>query len=343
MIPENKLKEIRDYLDKAQNPLFFFDDDADGCCSYILFKKYCKKGRGVMLKSVPILDLKLFHKVDMLSPDVIFVLDIAVIDQEFIDKCNVPIIWIDHHQPLNRKGVHYYNPSLWDKDIQTSTTACCYKVTKQDLWIATLGAVSDWTIPDYAKEFSKIYPDLFSKDIKEPPQALFETKIGFLAKILLFNIKGKTSDAMKAVELFTRIKDPHEILDQNTKEGQMIYKTAEKLLKEYEKTIQDAMKCYSNHDPLLIYTYPDKKISFTSETSNELLYKYPEKIIIVGREKGDELKISFRSSKHNILEKVQNSIKNLHARFGGHEHACGGVINIQDFDEFIKNLRKELN
>ncbi len=343
MIPEKQLQEIRNYLDKSENPLFFFDDDADGSCSYILLRKYCGKGKGVMLKSIPVLDLKLFHRVEALNPDLIVVLDIAVLEQEFIDKCNVPILWIDHHQLLKREKVHYYNPFLYDKDVKnTSTTACCYEITKKDLWIATLGAIADWTIPDYAKEFTKKYPELFPGNIKEPSQALFETKIGFLAKILLFNLKGTTSEALKSVNSFIKIDDPHEILNQTSKAGTDIYESGNKYMKDYNKSLDNALKCHDKDDEILIYIYPDKKVSFTSELSNELLYKYPEKIIIVAREKGDELKVSFRSTKHNIESKVQSAIKGLNGRFGGHDHACGGVIKSRDFDYFINNLREEL-
>ena len=30
MLTEKQLKEIREHLEKAQNPVFFFDNDADG-------------------------------------------------------------------------------------------------------------------------------------------------------------------------------------------------------------------------------------------------------------------------------------------------------------------------
>ncbi|MBI2670905.1 DHH family phosphoesterase [Candidatus Woesearchaeota archaeon] len=342
MIPKNKIKEIRNYLDKSENPMFFFDDDADGSCSYILFKKYCNRGRGIILKSLPILDLKLFHKVESYSPDVIFVLDIAVLEQEFIDECNVPVIWIDHHPVIKRKGVHYYNPLIWSDKEQTSTTACCYSVTKQDLWMATLGAIADWTLPEYAREFSKKYPELLPKNIRTPPEAIFETKLGFLIKILLFNLKGKTTNAMKSLELFTKINDPYEILNKTTKEGNEVYKNAEKYLNRYNKILESAESHYNPKDRLLLFVYPDRKISFTSELSNELLYKYPNNAIVVGREKGDEIKLSFRSSKFSILDKVKNASKNLHCHFGGHEHACGGAIKSYDFDIFLKNLRSEL-
>ena len=110
MIPKKKLKEMREYLQKAENPLFFYDDDPDGLCSYLLFKKFINKGKGIIVKSVPILDERFARKVKEYSPDVVFILDMPDVTQDFIDKVSVPIVWLDHHQPVKRKGVHYYNP-----------------------------------------------------------------------------------------------------------------------------------------------------------------------------------------------------------------------------------------
>ena len=50
------LEEIKGYLEKSVNPLFFFDDDADGLCSFLLLYRYFKKGKYVPLKSSPALE-----------------------------------------------------------------------------------------------------------------------------------------------------------------------------------------------------------------------------------------------------------------------------------------------
>ena len=34
MISPEKIKEVREHLETAQNPIFFFDNDADGLCSF---------------------------------------------------------------------------------------------------------------------------------------------------------------------------------------------------------------------------------------------------------------------------------------------------------------------
>ena len=53
MLTENQIEEIKEHLDKAQNPLFFFDNDGDGLCSFLLLQRFIKKGKGVAIKSFP--------------------------------------------------------------------------------------------------------------------------------------------------------------------------------------------------------------------------------------------------------------------------------------------------
>ena len=49
MLTKKQIKEIKEHLDKAQNPIFFFDNDPDGLCSFLLLQRYCEKGKGAYL------------------------------------------------------------------------------------------------------------------------------------------------------------------------------------------------------------------------------------------------------------------------------------------------------
>ena len=51
MLKKTQIEEFRKYLKKSENPLFFFDDDPDGLCSYLILKKYIDKGKGAVLKT----------------------------------------------------------------------------------------------------------------------------------------------------------------------------------------------------------------------------------------------------------------------------------------------------
>ena len=47
MLTNKQIEEIKEHLEKAQNPLFFYDNDADGLCSFLLLRRYLGRGKGV--------------------------------------------------------------------------------------------------------------------------------------------------------------------------------------------------------------------------------------------------------------------------------------------------------
>jgi len=53
MLNEKQINEIRNHLEKAQNPLFFFDNDNDGLTSFLLLQRYIGRGKGVVIRSFP--------------------------------------------------------------------------------------------------------------------------------------------------------------------------------------------------------------------------------------------------------------------------------------------------
>ena len=56
MLNKKELDEIKENLEMSQNPLFFFDNDVDGLCSFLILRRSIGRGRGVAIKSFP--DLK---------------------------------------------------------------------------------------------------------------------------------------------------------------------------------------------------------------------------------------------------------------------------------------------
>ena len=51
MLTAKQIKFIREELATAKNPLFFYDDDPDGLCSFLLFYKIHREGKGVIVIS----------------------------------------------------------------------------------------------------------------------------------------------------------------------------------------------------------------------------------------------------------------------------------------------------
>ncbi len=338
MITEEEINEIRQLLHKAENPLFLYDDDPDGLTSYLLLKKYCKKGKGVVVKSSPTIDQRYVKKIQEINPDVVFILDKPIVEQEFIDEANTPIVWIDHHSPLEREGVKYFNPAKRDKNDNRPTSYWCYKVTQQDQWIAACGIVGDWHIPDFLDEFIEKYPGLIGH-VKDPGEALFTTELGRLIKVLSAVLKGPTSEVNKAAAILTRIDNPYEILNETTARGRYLYKKYLKVQESYQKLLKKAIS-KAKKDKLLLFIYPSTKTSMTSELSNELFYLYSNKTVIVSREKPDSMVMSIRSKKTGLPKLIKKCLEGLDGHGGGHEHACGGNINKKDFKIFIERFKK---
>ncbi len=342
MLQKKQLEQIRSELKNCKRPVFFFHDDPDGVCSFLLFYRFVKQGKGIIIKSMPYVTGKIYaKKVKDYEADKIFVLDLAVVEQEFIDEIKKPVIWIDHHNVLERKGVKYYNTRSFGYPIPPSQV--CYEVVKQDIWIAVCGCIGDWHLPQFFEEFRKKYPHLVEEGLEKPEDVLFKSKLGKLIRIISFNLKGTTKEAMDSVKIMTRINDPDEILEQKTPQGRYLYKRFERINKLYEELRDEAFK--HTETDLVVFTCPAKKYSFTKDISNEISYLYPGKVVILGRETGDEVKLSLRRGCNKNIDLrtvLENALIGVEGYGGGHEFACGANVKKKDFKKFIENIKKGL-
>ena len=341
MLTENEIMFLQEELKTAKNPLFYYDNDPDGLCAFLLLYKINREGRGIIVNSAPKVDMKLFHKVTENNPDKIFVLDLSEIEQEFIDNAKRPIIWIDHHQPMKLKNVHYYNPRIKDPEAYIPTTVMAYQVNQkpEDLWIATIGCLSDYCMPKYIDEFAKKYPHLMPKK-KDLDTIIFNSPLGNLVRIFFFLLKGKTSEVKKCVTILSRINSPDEILNQETPAGKFLYQRFEKFNKKYEVLFKEATKKVGR-EKLLIFYYDQEKLSFTSDLANELSSKYPKKAILIYRRKSGEMKCSLRA-RFDIASVLAKALEGIDGYGGGHPNACGAVIKEEDWDQFLSNLNRRL-
>lgn len=336
-----QISQIKEYLDNCKNPLFFFDDDQDGLCAFLQLYRYKKEGKGMIVKTTPKLGTVFVRKVEEYQPDKIFILDVAVVEQDFLDEMKMPVIWIDHHGPFERDNVKYFNSRISDWEDNHPTSYMCYQVVKQDLWIATIGCVADWFIPPFISEFKKELPGLINEPYKMPGDIIYNTKLGHLIRIFSFVLKGKTNEVMKCIKVLTRIESPYEILNQETAQGRFIYRHFEQMNRLYEPLLKDVLKTTEKaKDKLVIYTYKDDKSSFTSDLSNEAIYMHPDKIVLIAREKNDEMKCSLRSTKVILPPIIEKCLVGLNGYGGGHEYACGLNIKTYHFDEFLKRFRE---
>ncbi|RMF06633.1 hypothetical protein D6764_01835 [Candidatus Woesearchaeota archaeon] len=340
-MPQNEIEKARRDIDESYRPLIFFHDDPDGLASFLLLYRYIGDGHGVPIKTTPVITTDFLRFVDKHEPDKVIIVDIAVVEQDFIDKAKVPVVWIDHHQLLERRKVRYYNPRRYKEDANIPASQVCYDIVEQDDWIAMIGCVGDWVLPPLAEKFSKEHPDLLPPGIKRPEDALFTTKIGFLTNMFSFLLKGKTKDVKSSIELLKKIKSAEELLEGKSREAALLKKRFEPVYERYQALLKEALD-EKPQDGLVVHLYSDDKWSFTKEVSNEMFYRNPDKMIVIGRERNGSVKLSLRWA-GNIPEILEEAISGLEARGGGHEHACGVVVSKDDYPEFIRRLRELVN
>lgn len=342
MLTPQQISFLREELATAKNPLFLFDDDPDGLCSFLLLYRMHREGHGLVMKSLPKVTSLVLQKVEEYHPDKIFILDMPLVEQEFIDQVKVPLFWLDHHQPVDRQNIHYFNPRLTQPQLYLPTTYLAYQLSQkpEDLWIAFLGCLGDYHLPDFYPQFRKKYPDL-APDTNDLDQLIYQTPLGRLVRLFSFLLKGKTSEVSKCIKILTRIKTPYELLHQQSPPGKYLYKRFEHVDQKYQELLNKAKKTKAK-EPLLIFTYTQQSWSFTSELSSELLHLHPEKLILVARKKSGEMKCSLRSKELPLPSLIEKALLGLEGYGGGHEFACGANIKEHDWDQFLINLKREL-
>ncbi len=339
-LKEEEYRQIKSEAESSARPVYFFHDDPDGVCSFLQLYDVIKQGKGIIVKATPRITESFLPAVESYMPDKIFIVDIAMLDQDFADSAKAPIVWIDHHYPQQIHNAKYFNPMKSSKTNEP-VSYLCYKAIKRKLWLAVLGAVSDMFWPeDLLEEFEKSYPGLLGNGIKNPRKAIYETKLGELSRIFSFVLKGTSSEAMKYVKALTRIKEPDEILEQKTAAGKFIFKRYMQINSEYKGLIKEALE--QNGRDIIIFSYGNEKMSFTSDLANELSYVHPEKAILVAREKDNEMKCSIRSEKHNLPKAIENALTGIEGFGGGHKHAAGCVVPKESFSLFCEQLKSHL-
>src|SRR3989338_4335382 len=156
MLTEKQILEIREHLEKAQNPVFFYDNDCDGLCSFLIFRRFLGRGKGVVVRSYPDLNAQYAKKAQELNADYVFILDKPAISREFaeeLDKMQIPMVWIDHHSVSDDKfekefsNFYVYNPAKNSGKNKSDEPVAylAYKITerKEDIWIALMGCIAD--------------------------------------------------------------------------------------------------------------------------------------------------------------------------------------------------------
>jgi single-stranded DNA-specific DHH superfamily exonuclease len=342
MLTTKQLIEIREHLDKAQNPIFLFDNDVDGLCSAIILQRASGKGKSFAIKSFPGLDASYIRRVEEQQSDYVFILDKAEIELEFLKgvaEKGILIVCIDHHPVDISKEkmdlINYYSTAENGGEPTTFLTHMVYE-RKEDEWLAMIGCIGDVYKPFFAKSFAKENPELFNNQLT-PFDAMYMTEIGKVTTMLNFGLKDTTTNVVAMMRLLASANNLYDLLEENPKTKQLHYKY-KKLLEVLEKQVAKGNKTAGKN---LVYLEYSGETSMSSEISNRLMFEHPDKNIVVVFRKQDSTSVSLRGKKaKKIVEDVVLKIPG--AKGGGHEVACGAKIPLIEIENFKMALRKYL-
>jgi len=343
MLNEKQIREVRNHLEKAQNPVFFFDNDNDGLTSFLLLQRFIGRGKGVVIRSFPDLSISYYRKVEELKTDYIFILDKPLVSKEFIERAkkdNLNIVWIDHHQvektgEMNFDNVFYYNTFHNDKKNEP-VSYLCYKIAgkKEDIWLSLIGCISDCYFPDFYSEFDKKYPDLGLNNPTSAFDLLYKSEIGRIARILDFSLKDSITNVVNMTKIMMNVRNPVDILEENNKTKQ-IFKRYNEINGKYQQLIE---KARALADKNLIYFQYGGSLSLSANLSNQLIYEFPDKVVVVVYISEDVANISIRG-KGNVRKLTLEAIEEIPgATGGGHENATGAKINVSYLPKFKEKI-----
>lgn len=343
MLSEAEIKTIRTHLEKAQNPLFFFDNDTDGLCSFLLLRRFIDRGKGIAIKSFPDLNASYARKIHELKPDYIFILDKPVVSEGFlreVKESNLQLVWIDHHDvPFPNleqfPEVFYFNSMRNEKPSSEPVTYWAYKIAgkKEDLWLALAGCIGDGYLPEFSEDAEKKYPELWRK-VDSAFEGLYRTEIGKIARILSFSLKDRTSNVVNMMKTMFKA-NAGDVLQESRKN--MMLERFVQINSKYEKIVEKA-KMNVSRGKLLYFQYGGD-LSISAEIANELSFLFPDKIIVVAYISGTKANLSLRGK--GIREIMLRAIEGIeNARGGGHKDSTGGQMNVEDLPRFKENIER---
>jgi single-stranded DNA-specific DHH superfamily exonuclease len=345
MLTKKQISEIRNFLESSQNPLFFFDNDADGLCSFLILRRYLGRGKGFPVKSTP-MSVDYFRKVKEFEPDCIFFLDQPEVSLEFfeeIQKLNLPVVMIDHHDVDRKKipkFVNYYNPIFNKKKLSEPTTFLCHQIFKdqKDEWLAITGCISDRFIPNFYKNFLKNYSDLAVKS-NDAFEIYYSSSIGKIAQILSAGLKNTTTNVISMMKFLINVKTPYDILVE-CNENSFFYKRFEEINKKYMDLINKTKSC-EIFGKVFYFKYSGE-MSMSADLANRLSYLNPDKIIVVAYVKGENVNLSIRGK--NVKKKIVKILLETNgASGGGHIDAVGAKMSLSSLEDFVKKIKEEFN
>lgn len=344
MLTREQLNDLRSRLEQSQNPVFLYDNDADGLCSYALLRRFLDRGKGMVVRTHPMIDIGYAHKALALGADLVVVLDCPFLGDEFIAEiagAGIPLIWIDHHKVdsphYTHPSVSVFNPMLNSGKHQSDepVTYICYQVSQrvEDQWIAVMGCIADHFLPPFAADFARTHPELWKPSTTKPFEAYYGSGIGHLAQALGFGLKDSTTHVVYLQNILIACSGPAALLAELDSASSFARKYTD-IRKRYDVLLAEASR--ESSDPILFFRYSGS-LSISSELANELSYRHPRTYILVAYVNGGICTMSLRGDRVKILlERLIPSFPGLTG--GGHQDAVGARLATDSLDSFVSSF-----
>lgn len=345
-----KFKYFINNISKTDNVALMHDTDADGISAAVIVSKSLEK-KGINISKFLIQDHGSKRTItDSFAKNLkdnnitkLICVDIALEDFIDIDKIEIPILVIDHHQSINRNkysNITVYKPSfVQDKlaDDEVCAANLAYKlfetivdVTDLD-WVVSIGIIGDYTFKQ-EKEFLEI---VFKKYDYSLVDNMFDSTIGIAVQHITFANSMNNNDAIdKALQAILTAKNIPQTIE-NLKEFEVVGNAIEEVVNGFETNKEKIF------DDLFIYIYKSP-FRINSPVSSIISGLDSKVTYITLQEMGDVFKISARrqDKTKNMGTLLKKATKDLSdANGGGHIPAAGGQINKEDLTTFINNIK----
>lgn len=331
-------EHVRSLIRNAKNPIIFFDDDADGIASFLLTQRVLGNTLYAPVKKRENIGEVLAKLADDLGADLTIMLDVAQIDDGFFSQPR-EIVWIDHHEPIERTDVVHYNPKR-DGEDAPPTSVLVYELLGGPEWIAAVGSVADYHVPPFIENVREQYPQLVPS-FERVEDLIFSSPLGELSRLFEACVKGTVRDARSKLDMLRRITSPEELLEGTSLPGEHIRAAYLSDRERYDRFLAEALEQVTD-EKLFVYRYAHGGRTFTAELGNELAYRMPERIIIVASEYAGAYRLSMRSQTIELPQLLERALIGIDGGGGGHPHACGAHVATEDFERFLENLTREL-
>ena len=335
---DEKIIRAKELLESSERPVFVFDDDCDGIASFLLLYGFVKKGTPMVIKSSPNLTEKYATTINSFNPDLLVILDIALVQEEALRMVGCDVIWIDHHEPQEPQNTLYINPQLEGEEYPTSLAT--YNIVNDNLWLCVAGCISDYYYPEELVEKLRIESPSLLDDKNSIDSIHYETNLGKIIDILSFSMKGTVKDALSLIRILMKLESVNDLLIEDNKMKKLIKHYNNVKLK-YDELKKNALESFQKQEGMLkVFFYDSDGWSLTHELSSELASYYPDNIIIVGRPYASRMLLSLRSRNHEIKSTLEKIMVSFDGTGGGHPHACGANVLKEDAERFIQSFKE---